>query len=101
MITGELKSQVDSLWSAIWSGGIANPMEVIEQITYLLFIKRLDEQHTGQEKKANLLKRKIDKPVFSPKQQDLRWSRLKNMEAAKMYKTVSDDVFPFIRAYGG
>lgn len=43
MITGELKSQVDRLWDAFWAGGIANPLEVIEQITYLLFIKRLDE----------------------------------------------------------
>ena len=89
MITGELKSKVDSVWNAFWSGGIANPIEVIEQITYLLFIKRLDEQHTALEKKASLLKQPIDKPVFTAKQQKLRWSRLKNMEAAEMYKTVS------------
>ena len=101
MITGELKSKVDSVWNAFWSGGIANPMEVIEQITYLLFIKRLDEQHTALEKKASLLKQPIDKPVFTAKQQKLRWSRLKNMEAAEMYKTVSEEVFPFVRAYGG
>jgi len=50
MITGELKSKVDSVWNAFWSGGIANPMEVIEQITYLLFIKRLDDLHTAKEK---------------------------------------------------
>jgi type I restriction enzyme M protein len=53
MITGELKSKVDRLWDAFWAGGIANPLEVIEQITYLLFIKRLDELHTVQEARAN------------------------------------------------
>jgi type I restriction enzyme M protein len=51
MITGEIKTQVDSIWNAFWSGGISNPMEVIEQMTYLLFIKRLDELQTVQEKK--------------------------------------------------
>src|SRR5688572_18963886 len=101
MITGELKSKVDSVWNAFWSGGIANPVEVIEQITYLLFIKRLDDLHTAKEKQANLLKRPIEGPVFGPDQQDFRWSRLKNMEAAEMYRTVADNVFPFIRAFGG
>lgn len=54
VVTGELKSQVDKVWNAFWSGGIANPMEIIEQITYLLFIKRLDELHTLAENKANM-----------------------------------------------
>jgi type I restriction enzyme M protein len=75
MITGELRSQVDRLWDAFWSGGISNPLEVIEQITYLLFIKRLDELHTAQEAKANRLKKPIENPNFSSKQQPLRWSR--------------------------
>ena len=55
MVTGALKSQVDKVWNAFWSGGIANPLEVIEQITYLLFIKRLDELHTLAENKAHPL----------------------------------------------
>ena len=46
MITGELKSKIDAVWNAFWSGGISNPLEVIEQITYLLFIRRLDDLHT-------------------------------------------------------
>ena len=46
MLTGELKNKVDQVWNAFWSGGIANPLEVIEQITYLLFIKGLDDAHT-------------------------------------------------------
>lgn len=72
MITGELKSQVDRLWDAFWAGGIANPLEVIEQITYLLFIKRLDDLHTAQEKKATRLKRSIERPIFSSEQQTFR-----------------------------
>jgi len=47
MITGELKSKVDKIWDTMWSGGISNPLSVIEQITYLLFIKRLDELGTA------------------------------------------------------
>ena len=97
MITGELRAQVDRLWDAFWSGGISNPLEVIEQITYLLFIKRLDELHTAQEKKANRLQRSIENPIFKPKQQELRWSRFKNLKADQMSKIVSEKVFPFIK----
>jgi hypothetical protein len=53
VVTGELKSQIDKVWNAFWTGGIANPVEVIEQITYLLFIRRLDDLHTLAENKAN------------------------------------------------
>ncbi len=97
MITGELKSQVDRLWDAFWAGGIANPLEVIEQITYLLFIKRLDDLHTAKEAKANRLKRAIESPIFKPEQQEFRWSRFKNEAPAEMYKIVSEKVFPFIK----
>src|SRR2546426_3342060 len=97
MITGELKSKVDRLWDAFWSGGISNPLEVIEQITYLLFIKRLDELHTAQEAKANRLKKPIENAIFNRKQQDLRWSRFKHEAAPAMYKIVSERVFPFIK----
>ena len=53
MLTGELRSQVDAIWNAFWSGGIANPIEVIEQITYLLFLRRLDDLHTVEERKVD------------------------------------------------
>lgn len=101
MITGELKSQVDRIWDAFWSGGIANPIEVIEQITYLLFIKRLDDLHTAQEKKAVRLKQPIEKAVFTPDKQHLRWSSFKNEEPRRMFEIVADVVFPFIRNLGG
>lgn len=101
MITGELKSQVDNVWNAFWSGGIANPLEVIEQITYLLFIKRLDDLHTAEEKKASILKKPIANPIFNTDQQNLRWSRFKNEEPKEMYQTVSMKVFPFIKEFRG
>lgn len=102
MITGELKSQIDRIWDAFWAGGIANPLEVIEQITYLLFIKRLDDLQLAQEKRVNRLGGSIDDPVFpadTPKKNssNLRWSNFKNFEAKEMYRIVSDEVFPFIK----
>ena len=53
MLTGEIRSQIDRIWNAFWSGGISNPLEVIEQITYLLFLKRLDDLQTLEELKAD------------------------------------------------
>ncbi|OHU23652.1 DNA methyltransferase [Mycobacteroides chelonae] len=100
MITGELKNKVDRIWDAFWSGGISNPLEVIEQITYLLFIRRLDDLETLAENKAA----KTGKPEplrFGPEQQDLRWKRFREQEAGQMFATVSDKVFPFLRALGG
>lgn len=100
MITGELKSKVDRVWDAFWSGGISNPLEVMEQITYLLFIRRLDELQTVRDKMA---RRGIPdtNPFFGPDQQDLRWQNFKDTEPAKMYETVAERVFPYLRALGG
>ena len=65
MITGELKSKIDAVWNDFWSGGIANPLEVMEQLTYLLFIKGLDERQTLAERKANRTGQPIEDPVFA------------------------------------
>jgi type I restriction enzyme M protein len=110
MITGEVKNKISQIWDAFWSGGISNPMEVIEQMTYLLFIKRLDELHTVREKKGNRLGRNIENPIFpgginpeSKKERSydiLRWSRFKNLDANTMYEVVSEEVFPFIKSMG-
>lgn len=97
MITGELRSQVDRLWDAFWSGGISNPLEVIEQITYLLFIKRLDELYMAQKAMATRLRKPIHKPIFNSKQQELRWSQFRNLAPAEMFQIVSERVFPFIK----
>ena len=76
-------------------------MEVIEQMTYLLFIKRLDELHTARESRAHRLNRPIEKPVFSPDEQGLRWSKFKSLGSPEeMYKVVSEQVFPFIKNLG-
>ncbi|MEQ1838855.1 MAG: class I SAM-dependent DNA methyltransferase [Verrucomicrobiales bacterium] len=100
MITGEIKSKVDRIWDTLWSGGISNPLTVIEQLTYLLFIKRLDELHTLRENKANRLKKPIADPIFTPKQDQIRWSRFKETSPEDLFVTVRDHAFPFIKTLG-
>ncbi|QJP98671.1 SAM-dependent DNA methyltransferase [Herbaspirillum rubrisubalbicans Os34] len=108
MLTGELKNQVNAIWDAFWSGGISNPMEVLEQITYLLFIRRLDDSHTLEESKALMLKKPMANRVFPEGKDakgrdfnDLRWSRFKNFAPADMHTVVGEHVFPFLRSMGG
>lgn len=101
MITGELKTKVDQLWNAFWTGGISNPLSVIEQITYLLFVKRLDEIHTARESRANTLGEAIENPIFKEGQQHLRWSRFKDFDPEKKFITFKDEVFPFIKEMNG
>ncbi|MCZ8174110.1 MAG: class I SAM-dependent DNA methyltransferase [Burkholderiaceae bacterium] len=108
MLTGELRSKVDALWNAFWSGGIANPIEVIEQITYLLFLRRLDDLHTVEERKAQRLGKPIERRIYPEGSdergrayEDMRWSRFKNFEATEMFKVVGEHVFPFLRSLGG
>jgi len=108
MLTGEIRNQVDRIWDAFWSGGISNPLEVIEQITYLLFLKRLDDLHTLEELKATRLKRTMERRVFSDGKdnrkrpyEDFRWSRFKNFAPAEMFTVISEHVFPFLRTLGG
>ncbi|OGI00683.1 MAG: DNA methyltransferase [Candidatus Melainabacteria bacterium GWF2_37_15] len=100
MITGEIKSKVDRLWDRFWSGGISNPLTVIEQMSYLLFIKRLDEIHTARELKANRTGKPIENPIFTPEQNHLRWSVFKDFDAEKMHTTLMVEVFPFIKNLG-
>ena len=85
MITGELKSQVDKIWNAFWTGGISNPLTVIEQFTYLLFMRRLDERQMLEEKKANLVGIPMKNPLFTYEQQELRWSRFKQKDPEMMF----------------
>jgi type I restriction enzyme M protein len=100
VITGELKTKIDRVWDAFWSGGISNPLEVMEQITYLLFIRRLDDLHTAAENKANRLGEPIENAVYRENEDQLRWSRLKNTDPALMFQTVGEQVFPFLRSLG-
>ena len=107
MLTGEVRNQVDQIWNAFWSGGVSNPLSVIEQITYLLFIKRLDDLHTLEENKAANLGIAMERRIFPDGNDDqgrpysdLRWSRFKNFEAREMMDVVAERVFPFLRALG-
>jgi type I restriction enzyme M protein len=104
MLTGEIRSKIDAIWNDFWSGGISNPLEVIEQLTFLMFIRRLDDEQTLAENKANRTATPIEKPIFpngrDPKGRpyaDLRWSRFKNFEPGEMYTVVGEHVFPFIQ----
>ena len=108
MITGELRGQIDRIWDSFWTGGISNPLEVIEQITYLLFIRRLDDLHTLEERKAARLKRPMERRLFpegaDPRGRaydDLRWSRFRHFAASDMFAVVGEHVFPFLRTLGG
>ncbi len=108
MITGDIKSRIDAVWNAFWSGGISNPLEVIEQITYLLFLRRLDDLQTLAENKATRLKKPTDRAIFpsgKDKQrrayEDFRWSRFKHFAPGEMFTVISEHVFPFLRGLGG
>jgi type I restriction enzyme M protein len=108
MITGELRSKVDKIWDAFWSGGISNPLEVMEQITYLLFLKRLDDLELREENKANTLGKPVERRIFpagkDPKKRsykELRWSHFSHKAPAEMFEIVSEHVFPFLRNLGG
>ena len=102
VLTGELRSKVDQVWGACWSGGISNPMEVLEQLTYLLFIRRLDELETLEERRSQRSGQPMRRRIFPDDTQELRWSRFKELgEAALMYRVVGERVFPFLRELGG
>ena len=101
MITGELKSKVDKIWETFWTGGITNPLEVIEQFTYLLFIKGLDEIETTKEAEAAILGIDFNR-TFPEDKQHLRWSKFSNEgNPEKMYLIVQNEVFPFIKNLHG
>ena len=99
MITGEIKSQVDKIWEAFWTGGISNPLTVIEQFTYLLFIRRLDEQQQLQEKKAAIAGIPVSNGYYTDEQAELRWSSFKNRAPEDMFelftKPMVDDLTVF------
>lgn len=109
MITGEIKTQIDNIWDAFWTGGITNSITILEQMTYLFFMKMLDDAQLKKESNAALLGVKVKDPVFgegnwhNPETDkdvpynSLRWSVFKNYEATRMYNIIRNDVFPFIK----
>ncbi|MGG4032844.1 class I SAM-dependent DNA methyltransferase [Paenibacillus cisolokensis] len=100
MITGELRQKVDRIWETFWTGGITNPLSVIEQFTYLLFIKGLDEAETRKENESVLLSLPFT-GLFPSDKQHLRWSQFKLFDPQRMYDVVSNEVFPFIKTLHG
>ncbi|MBJ7881874.1 type I restriction-modification system subunit M [Gelidibacter salicanalis] len=102
MITGELKSQIDQIWNTFWTGGISNTITIVEQLTYLIFIKDLDETETRNERMSKRLNKEFT-PIFGADQQDFRWKNLKEMDVNERHAIFSntvDGIFPFIRSLG-
>lgn len=101
MITGEIRNRVDKIWETFWTGGITNPLTVIEQFTYLLFIKGLDDTEMTKEQEAEFLGTEFER-IFPKEKQHLRWNQFKQLGSAEeMYEVVSNEVFPFIKNLHG
>jgi len=115
MINSTIKTKVNELWDKFWSGGISNPLNAIEQITYLLFIKQLDDNDQRSIRNADFLETKyasIFKGDFYPPGSDktkkenaidkktFRWSFFTKMPSEEMYRKVQTEVFPFIKQLG-
>ncbi len=106
MLTSTLRAKVDSLWDKFWSGGIANPLTAIEQISYLLFMRRLDALDEKRRGDADFLKQEF-KSLFAGKyetrkgdkrlREELRWSKFRHLPPEEMLEHVRDNVFPFIK----
>ena len=101
MITGAIKNKVDKIWTDIWAGGITQPLTVIEQLTYLMFIRSLDEKEIENEG-LEALEVKVPK-IFpqTPEGQAMRWSKFKDKDARKIFELIRDKVFPLIKALNG
>ena len=97
MITGELKSKIDNIWDIFWSSGMTNPLTVIEQITYLMFIKILDDNELRKEANAAVFDMPVVDPTFDEAHQNCRWSKFRHMESEAMFRNMTDQVFPFIK----
>ena len=99
MITGAIKNKIDKIWEDIWAGGITNPITVVEQLTYLIFIRSLDEKELENEEYENMGSENINK-IFPQTEtgQAMRWSKFKNNDARDIYNIVSQRVFPAIKS---
>ena len=97
MITGELKNKIDNIWDIFWSSGMTNPLTVIEQITYLMFIKILDDNELKKEANAAAFDMEVVDPTFDSEHQNCRWHVFRHYEADAMFKNMTEKVFPFIK----
>ncbi len=100
MINGQLKSKIDKLWEEFWTGGITNPLTVIEQITYLMYARMLDMNERNDEKRSA----RTGKPFsrrFPDNKQHIRWEQFRHKSAEEMYPLVKDELFPFFAELAG
>jgi type I restriction enzyme M protein len=100
VLTSELRSKIDALWLDFATNGLTNPLEVIEQITYLLFLRRLDDSENKREQMARASEVAVRNPVFAPDKQSLRWSKWPN-HPETLHQLVDREVFPWMRTLGG
>lgn len=102
MITGTIKNKIDKIWKDIWASGLTQPITVIEQITYLMFIRSLDQKDIDAEALENLTGQKQNK-IFpeTPEGQRMRWSKFKDREAVEIFDIIKNEVFPFIKEMTG
>ena len=99
MLTGELKNKIDSLWEMFWTGGITNPLDVVEQMTYLMFIHNLDETDAKKAKSSLMLELPYTS-MFEGHDQ-YKWSVFRDLPAEKMYELMQTEIFPFIKNLHG
>ncbi|EEB78635.1 N-6 DNA Methylase family protein [marine gamma proteobacterium HTCC2148] len=101
MITGELKGKIDKLWVEFWTGGVTNPLTVIEQITFLMYARLLDMNETSDEKRAERSGKTFNRR-FTDEQQHLRWQNFRHIESAdELLRVVRDELFPFFKTTSG
>jgi type I restriction enzyme M protein len=101
MIAGTLRNDIDKLWEEFWTGGITNPLTVIEQISFLMFARMLDINEAREEKKARRTKKKDWPRIFPKEQQEIRWGNFKQLGGTEMLPLVRDKLFPFFRELNG
>ena len=101
MLTGKIRNDIDKLWEKFWTGGITNPLTVIEQISYLMFARMLDMQEDVAERKANRTGKAFDR-LFpdTPEGQLLRWKNFRNMSGKELHKHLKQKVYPFFAELG-
>ncbi|MCW3491336.1 type I restriction-modification system subunit M [Dethiobacter alkaliphilus] len=102
MITGQIRNKVDKIWTDIWAGGVTNPLTVIEQLTYLMFIRSLDEKELEKESFEAISGEPVKK-IFPQDEegQSMRWSKFKTKDPREIFDIVSNKVFPFIKTMNG
>lgn len=102
MITGVIKNKIDKIWTDIWAGGMTNPLTIIEQLTYLMFIRSLDEKELAQEE-FDQLAGITGERIFPQTEegQSMRWSKFKDKDPRDIFEIMSQRVFPFIKTLSG